>query len=76
MKLRSLRYLLVEGLKNVWVHRMMSIASVGVLTACMLMMGVALVLSNNIDHFLGTIERQTVIMVFLRMTCLLKEHRK
>lgn len=66
MKLRSLRFLLVEGLKNIWAHRLMSIASVGVLVACMLMMGVAIALSFNIDMMLGKIEDQNVIMVFYK----------
>lgn len=66
MKVRSFRFLLVEGFKNVWAHRLMSIASIGVLIACMLMMGIAVVLSYNIDRALGSIENQTVIMVFFK----------
>lgn len=64
MKLRSLRYLTVQGLKNIWAHRLMSIASIGVLVACMLMLGIAIVLSQNIELMLGTLENQNVIFVF------------
>lgn len=64
MKLSSLRYLIAEGFKNVWVHRLMSIASVGVLLACMVMMGVALLLSVNVDSALGNLEDQTSFVVF------------
>ena len=64
MKLRSVRYLTVEGLKNIWVNRLMSIASIGVLVACMLMMGVAIILSLNVDKALGQLEEQNVVMAY------------
>lgn len=64
MKLRSLRYLTVQGFKNIWAHRLMSIASVGVLVACMLMLGIAIALSQNIELMLGTLENQNVIYVY------------
>lgn len=64
MKLRSVRYLTGEGIKNVWVNRLMSIASVGVLAACMLIIGVAVALSLNIDLALGNLEQQNVVMVY------------
>ncbi len=45
MNARSTRYLIGEGFKNVWVNRLMSLASIGVLVACMLIMGVAFALT-------------------------------
>lgn len=63
MKLSSIKYLTGEGFKNVWVHRLMSLASVGVLLACMIMMGVAVILSLNVEKVLGTIEDQNAIVV-------------
>ena len=64
MKVRSARYLTVEGLKNIWVNRLMSIASIGVLVACMLMMGVAIILTLNVDKALGQLEEQNVVMAY------------
>ncbi|MBQ9106722.1 MAG: permease-like cell division protein FtsX [Clostridia bacterium] len=64
MKLSSIRYLIGEGFKNVWVHRFMSLASVGVLLACMVMMGVAILLSVNVDTALGSLQDQNAIVVF------------
>ena len=64
MKMRSFRYLVGEGVKNVWANRLMSLASVGVLVACMLITGVAVVLSLNIDVALGDLEKQNVVMVY------------
>ena len=64
MKMRSFRYLIGEGIKNVWANRLMSLASIGVLVACMLITGVAVVLSINVDKSLGDLEKQNVVMVY------------
>ncbi len=59
------RYLLKEGFRNIWANRLMSIASIGVLFSCLLLIGVAVILSFNIDKGLGEIEKDNIIMVFL-----------
>ena len=64
MKLRSFRYLVGEGFKNIWLNRLMSLASVGVLVACMLIMGVAIVLSENVNKAMGHLADQSVVMVY------------
>ncbi|MBP5618362.1 MAG: permease-like cell division protein FtsX [Clostridia bacterium] len=64
MNARSGRYLIGEGFKNVWVNRLMSFASIGVLVACMLIMGVALCLTQNINAYLGVLSEQDVVMVY------------
>ncbi|MCI8360697.1 MAG: ABC transporter permease [Clostridiales bacterium] len=75
MKLRSVRYLTVEGFKNIWVNRLMSIASIGVLVACMLMMGVAIILTLNVDKALGQLEEQNVVMAYFDDTLSEQEAR-
>ena len=64
MKLRSIRYLAGEGCKNVWANRLMTIASVGVLTACMVLIGLAVLISMNVNKTVGDLEQQNVVMVF------------
>lgn len=64
MKFSSMRYLTKEGFKNVWVNRLMTFASIGVLVACMVLIGLALLVSFNIDLALGNLEKQNVVMVF------------
>ena len=49
MKIQSVKYLTREGFRNVWVNRLMSIASVGVLVACMVIIGLALLISENVN---------------------------
>ena len=41
MNFSSMKYLLKEGVKNVWNNRMMSFASIGVLVSCLLLTGAA-----------------------------------
>ncbi len=64
MKFRSFNYLIGEGFKNIWLNRLMSLASVGVLAACMLIMGVSIALSVNIDKAMGDLSDQNVVMVY------------
>lgn len=65
MKLRSVRYLTVEGFKNIWLHRLMTLASVCVLVSCMLLMGVAVLLTYNIQEAFGTVKDNNVVLVFM-----------
>ena len=61
----SLGYLTREGMRNLYVNRLMSIASVSVLFSCMVMIGVAFMIMVNINMFIGNVEDQNVIMVFV-----------
>lgn len=64
MKARSIKYLTGEGLKNVWVNRLMSIASIGVLVACMVLIGMAMLISLNANKAMEGLEQQNVVMVY------------
>lgn len=61
----SIKYLLKEGLRNTWVNRLMSFASVGVLTTCLMLVGFAYLLTVNLDGMIGVIEQQSTIEVYL-----------
>jgi hypothetical protein len=64
MKLRSVSYLSKEGIKNMWANRLMTAASIGVLVACMVLIGLAILVSLNLNVALGNLEQQNVIRVF------------
>ena len=64
MKLRSVTYLSKEGVKNLWANRLMTIASVGVLMACMVLIGLAVLISMNVTKAVGALEQQNVIMAY------------
>lgn len=66
MKLGSFRYLLKEGIKNTWTNRLMTIASVGVLVACMVIIGLAVMISENINMAMGNLEKQNVVMAYMK----------
>ncbi|MEG2429535.1 MAG: permease-like cell division protein FtsX, partial [Oscillospiraceae bacterium] len=65
MKASSFKYLLKEGCKNVWHNRVMSFTSIGVLTTCLIIIGVAFLMTANINEMVGHIESQNEMVVFL-----------
>lgn len=65
MKGSSLGYLTREGFRNVWVNKMMSIASVAVLMACLLIIGVGAMAYFNINSLLDIVEAQNIVMVYV-----------
>lgn len=65
MKGSSLGYLTKEGFRNVWVNRLMSLASITVLMACLVIIGLGAMLFFNINSLLDKIESQNVIMVYI-----------
>ena len=65
MSLHSIGYLFREGLKSLWKNRTMSVASIGVLIACLLMTGIAGLLSLNLSATMATVEGSNTIQVVL-----------
>lgn len=65
MKLSSVRHLTGEGFKNVWDNRLMSLASIGVLVSCMVLIGAAMLVSFNVDRAMTAIQQENVIMAYL-----------
>lgn len=65
MKMHSVKYLVKEGVLNAWANRLMSLASVGVLVACMVVIGLAILISENVNLVMGRLEQQNVVMVYM-----------
>ena len=66
MKLGSIKYLTKEGFKGAWANRLTSLASVGVLVACMVIIGLAILISENVNVAIGNLEQQNVVQVYLK----------
>ena len=66
MKGASLKYLTKEGFRNVWVNRLMSLASITVLMACLVIIGLGSMIYFNINALLDNIESQNVVMVYIQ----------
>ena len=64
----SIRYLISEGFRNLHVNRLMSVASVAVLVACLVMIGSAVLLFLNVDVAVEKVGQQNIIMVFVEDT--------
>ena len=66
MKMRSFKYLVGEGFKSTWANRLMSLASIGVLVACMVLIGLAILITENVNLALGRLEQENTIMVYMK----------
>ena len=65
MKGASLGYLTREGFRNIWVNRMLSLATIVVLVSCLIIVGSGSLIFLNINSVLDLIEGQNVIMVYV-----------
>jgi cell division transport system permease protein len=63
--IEKIRYFLKEGLRSVWVNRMMSFASIIVLCVCLVMLGTTFLSAANINNFIVQLESKNQIMVYL-----------
>lgn len=57
--------LIKDGLRNIWLNSLMSLASVGVLTACLLLVGSAFLVYFNIESGLDQVGSLGEIKIFL-----------
>ncbi|MBC3514966.1 permease-like cell division protein FtsX [Neobittarella massiliensis] len=61
----SFSYLFKKGCESIWLNKLMSIASVAVLSACLILVGVATLFSANIGKALDYVESQNEVVVFV-----------
>ena len=65
MKWSSFRYLTKQGLHNLRANRLMSLASIGVLTACLLLTGIAGLFSAHVNSLVEYLGDQNETVVYL-----------
>ena len=61
-------YLIREGFRSITTHGFMSFASVTIIMACLVIMGIVSLLSVNIDALIKDLENQNEIVVFIDET--------
>ena len=66
MKGFRLGYLTREGFKNIWVNRFLSVATILVLVACLIIVGTGSLIFLNINSLLDIIEGQNIVMVYVQ----------
>lgn len=65
MKIRTIRYMLIEGFTNTYKNLLMSLASISMVIASLLIFGIFLMITINLSYNLGQIEKRMEIVVFL-----------
>ena len=65
MRGSSFRYLSKQGLHSLVANRLMTLASVGVLTACLILVGVATLFSANVDSLVAYLGEQNETVVYI-----------
>lgn len=65
MKTSSFGYLVKEGTRSLWVNRLMSTAAIGVLAACLILVGAAGLFAANVSSIVSYFEDENEIVAFL-----------
>lgn len=66
MNWNTIKYTFKEGIKNVFLNRAMSLASISVIVCCMVLTGSAVLLSNSLTQALKSVENKNSITVYLK----------
>ena len=65
MRTSSFGYLVKEGARSLWVNRLMSAAAIGVLIACMILVGAAGLFALNVNSVVSYFEDENEIVAFV-----------
>ncbi len=66
MKFSGVRYLLEQGVENIWKNRMMAFASFCVLLVSLLLVGTTVLAYQNISSIVGSVESQNEIIIYMQ----------
>ncbi len=61
----SFGYLVRQGVNGTWLNRVMSFASIGILTACLILLGGVGLLSVNVQEVFRAVENQTEVAIYI-----------
>lgn len=64
MKIRTMKYFAGQGFRGIWRNRLMSLASIGTIASCLMIVGIFYCIAVNVDYMLETLEETTGITVF------------
>lgn len=65
MKLRSFKYFVTEGLKSIWINRLMSLASIMTVTASLLIFSLFLIITLNVEHMVSQIRDEYELQIIV-----------
>ena len=72
MKSTSFKYLTKQGLNSLWKNRLMSLASIGVLVVCLILVGAAGLFSANVNSMMKYVQSQNEALVLFLEVILVK----
>lgn len=61
----NFKYFVNEGFRSFWINGIMSIATVVIVTACLMMFGTYIILAINLDYFAKQLQGQYEVVVFI-----------
>ncbi|MBP5303972.1 MAG: permease-like cell division protein FtsX [Clostridia bacterium] len=64
MRFSSISYLLREGFRSIWQNRVMAVAAIGVLLACLILTGGSYLVFVNVNHAFDTVYEQNVVVAY------------
>lgn len=67
MSISGFQYLTKQGMGNIARNKLMSFASIGVLTACLVITGIAALMSLNVGKFVDYLGAQNKVIVYLKL---------
>ena len=65
MRLHNVAYLWKEGTKSVFTNKLMSFACIGVLVACLLLIGSAILFTLNVNSIANMVEEQNEVVIIM-----------
>ena len=75
MRGSSIGYLIRQGITNTWLNRMMSAASIGILTACLILVGGSGLLAVNVRDLFEAVENQNEVVIFVKDDATAQENK-
>ena len=66
MKLKTAKYFIKEGIANTWKHKLMCLASMGVVIASLIILGIFILISDNISLIATQIESNQRIQAYIK----------
>ena len=64
MRISSIAYCIKQGLKNIWRHKMFSLASIATMAACIFLFGIFFCVVENFQHMVREMEKSVAVTVF------------
>ena len=66
MKIRTAKYIIKEGILNSYKNKLMSLASISIVAASLIIFGMFLLITLNLNHIMGKLGEQPEIEVFCK----------